>query len=296
MIPDLLFSVVIPTYNRADRIVATIHAVLMQTYFHFEVIVVDDGSTDHTSVAIRPLLADHRVRYFNILNSERGAARNVGVSRSQGDYITFLDSDDQLLPWHLETAHTEINRSTNPPAFHLAYEIMQPDGQIDALPVLPSPVNKKLADGNFLSCLGVFLRRDVALAYRFDEDRRLSGSEDYELWLRIASTYPILAFPRVTARLVNHNARSVRAADPSRLITRIELLVGKMCAQPAFMDFFGIHVRKWIAFSYLYLSLHLVMAGDRSGGLNYLWQSVIRHPQVVADYRFLVVIKKLILG
>ena len=93
-------SVIIPTYNRADLITQAIDSVLQQTYPDFELIVVDDGSTDDTESVVRAY--GDRVRYVRTQNGGTGHARNVGMQHASGRYLTFLDSDDLLYPYALE--------------------------------------------------------------------------------------------------------------------------------------------------------------------------------------------------
>jgi glycosyltransferase involved in cell wall biosynthesis len=105
-----LISVVIPTYNRAERLMATISSVLTQTYRNFEIIIVDDGSTDSTPEAIDALIKNGcevtgqmpPIRYFYQPNKGQSAARNKGISEAVGNWIAFLDSDDLWLPEKLE--------------------------------------------------------------------------------------------------------------------------------------------------------------------------------------------------
>lgn len=96
-----LFSVIIPTYNRADLVARTVQSVLNQSFVNFEVIVVDDGSTDNTANIIK-CINDVRISYIFQENQGVSAARNLGVSVSKGKYIIFLDSDDEALPNWLE--------------------------------------------------------------------------------------------------------------------------------------------------------------------------------------------------
>lgn len=291
----IFFSIVIPSYNRANLIELTLNSVLEQTYFNFEAIVVDDGSTDNTDEVVKRYLSDHRVNYFKIKNSERGAARNFGVKQSKGDYITFLDSDDVFLPWHLAIASEKIAKFEKPDVFHLGYEILHPDGRVDSLPVLPSPVNDKLLEGNFLSCMGVFLRRDIALQNPFDEDRQLSGSEDYELWMRIAARVPILTFNEVTSRLINHENRSVILTNTKDLITRISILDQKLHSDKMFMQRFGDRLKMFSSFRTLYLALHLALSGERWMAFKSLLFTARAYPYVLLNYRFAVALKKILL-
>jgi glycosyltransferase involved in cell wall biosynthesis len=290
-----LFSIIIPAYNRAKFLPATINSVLEQTFFEFELIIVNDGSSDDTDEVTAPYLNEPRIQYFKIKNSERGAARNYGVNKSKGNYITFLDSDDIFLPKHLNTAFEKIQQLNTPAVFHLGYEILHPDGTIDSLPELPSPVNEKLLEGNFLSCMGVFLRRDVAVSNPFNEDRTLSGSEDYELWLRIAARYPIVVFPEITSRLINHEGRSVINTDAKKLMSRMTLLDQRLQNDDLFMARFGGRLRVFASFRSLYQSLHLAISGERWMAFKSLMYTLRMYPYVVFKYRFIVALKKIVL-
>jgi glycosyltransferase involved in cell wall biosynthesis len=98
-------SVIIPSYNRVQVLGRAINSVLAQTFQDFEIIVVDDGSTDHTGDFIRKIQADNPqivIRYFFQQNQGPAAARNLGIEKSSGEYIAFLDSDDEWVPQKLE--------------------------------------------------------------------------------------------------------------------------------------------------------------------------------------------------
>ena len=97
-----LFTIIIPTYNRASAVTRAIDSVLQQTFSDFELIIIDDGSTDDTKEKITAI-ADPRLRYIYQKNQERSAARNHGIRLAKGEYITFLDSDDEALPNWLAT-------------------------------------------------------------------------------------------------------------------------------------------------------------------------------------------------
>src|SRR6185295_18759846 len=158
-----------------DFLVKTIQSVLTQQFGQFELIVVDDGSTDHTAT-IMESFRDRRIVYFKKQNGERAAARNAGIKKAKGHYLTFLDSDDGFKENHLSTAWDIIQRD-HPDMFHLGYDVIDDAGKVlSPWKKLPSPVNAKLIEGNFLSCLGVFVRREILLEEKFNEDRHLSGS------------------------------------------------------------------------------------------------------------------------
>ncbi len=183
---------------------------MAQAYEAYEIIVVDDGSTDNTEEVVRGI-ANSRLRYFKKPNAERGAARNYGAQQATGRYVNFFDSDDLAYPNHLREASKAIEALHEPEIFHLGYEIRNAKGKLERrVNTLPSPVNDALADGNHLSCNCVFVRRDIFLDLPFSENRALSASEDYALWLRMAARYAFsMVCGVVTSTLVNHDARSV---------------------------------------------------------------------------------------
>lgn len=287
------FSIVIPTYNRAELISLTLDSVLEQTFFDYEVLIVDDGSTDNTQDVIKRYLADQRVQCFKIKNSDRSAARNFGTGKSKGQYVTFLDSDDLFLPWHLETAYAKIVSHRHPPIFHLRHELLHTDGRITPQPRLTSPITEKLLKGNFLGAIGVFMKRNLALENAFDHE--LSSGEDHELWLRIVARTPILTFPEVTSRVVNHAHRGVLVIDPKRLLRQSELLEKKVLANSYFIERFGKKLYIFRCFRMLHLSLHLAISGEKMKALRVLLKCVSLYPKVVFEYRFVVVCKKIAL-
>lgn len=99
---DVLVSIVMPTYNRADILMGAIRSVIRQTYGNWELIIVDDASTDSTAQVVSSF-ADNRIKYHRLPeNSGVSAARNVGIEKARGAFIAFLDSDDEYLPERLE--------------------------------------------------------------------------------------------------------------------------------------------------------------------------------------------------
>ena len=107
-----LFSVVIPTYNRSALLCEALDSVFAQRCSDYEIIVVDDGSTDDTERALTAYR--DKIQYLRQANQGPSQARNYGVSKARGDYITFLDSDDFFLPWTLEIYQQVIERFDQP--------------------------------------------------------------------------------------------------------------------------------------------------------------------------------------
>ena len=105
---NFFFSFIIPTFNRSHLLKKTINSLLNQKYKNFEIIIIDDGSTDSTRQIINKI-DNSKIKYYFQENQERGVARNIGFSKSRGDYINFFDSDDIAYDNLLEVANKIYN-------------------------------------------------------------------------------------------------------------------------------------------------------------------------------------------
>jgi glycosyltransferase involved in cell wall biosynthesis len=291
----MLISVIIPVYNRGDIIIRTLNSILHQSYQTFEVVVVDDGSTDSTEEQVKTL-SDSRIVYIKKkVNEERGAARNTGILAAKGDYITFVDSDDLFYKDHLLIAHESILKFNKPEVFCQRYEVRNEGGkllwQMDEMNVR---INEKLIEGNFLSCNGIFLRKDVAIKNLFVEDRKLAGLEDWELWLRLASKFPFRFSNIITSSMINHTGRSVYDVEPETLVKRFELFFEKVYGNKDVLSFYGPRINKVKASSYTYIALHLAISKKhRLKSIKYLLKGLLIDPLFFCKRRFYAILKQL---
>jgi glycosyltransferase involved in cell wall biosynthesis len=186
-------SVVIPTYNAAAMVKEAIESVLAQTYADFEVVVMDDGSTDDTESVVRQF--GDRIRYFKQENRGVSAARNAGINKSLGDYVAFLDSDDLWLPDKLTE---QIPLLEADPKLGLVYcdwavmsgEAVLQSSYLEDLPAASGYVFDELIQSGFILTSGVVLRRaclDDVGAF----DKSLAIAQDYDLWLRISYRWKV---------------------------------------------------------------------------------------------------------
>jgi len=291
------FSVVIPTYNRADFIFKTIQSVLNQTYPAFEIIIIDDGSRDNTEAVVKAI-PDKRIVYQKVENGERGRARNIGTLQAKGDYITFIDSDDLAYPNHLAEAARMVASYKEPEMFHLAYEMQDTAGKVlFRYNQRHGDLRQTLLKGNSFSCIGVFLRQDVAREFLFAEDRQLAGTEDWHLWLRLAARFPIYYTNTITACMINHESRSVLHFDKKQLLDRTNLLVKYLGHDTTFINFFGKKALEKIeAHMYTYIALHSVLAHHNTDGLQFLVKGINRHPAELFQRRTLAILKYMVLN
>jgi len=111
---DVFFSIIIPVYNREKYILKAVESVFNQTFTNWELIIVNDASTDATAAVISNIKNPKVVILHNVQNLERCVSRNLGIKAAKGKYICFLDSDDYHLPDHLESLHTFIKAKDEP--------------------------------------------------------------------------------------------------------------------------------------------------------------------------------------
>jgi glycosyltransferase involved in cell wall biosynthesis len=179
-------SVIIPAYNQGRYLGAAIRSVLEQTRQDFEIIVVDDGSTDGT-YSVAHAFADPRVRYVYQENRGLSAARNTGIRHATGEFLSFLDSDDQFLPRNLELLRDAFEG--DPDLGLAAGQAVLIDEQGQPLDKVydrrPPEKGPEWLLGNPLAVDSILLRRSwIDTVGPFDETLR--AYEDWDLWLRLA--------------------------------------------------------------------------------------------------------------
>ncbi len=189
-------SVVIPTYNRSVFLMESIESVFAQTIDDFELIIIDDGSTDDTRDLVLSL-DDPRVHYEYQGNGGVSSARNLGVSFARAPYLAFLDSDDLWLPTKLEAQLNFFDKRSDI-SICQTEEIWVRAGRR----VNPKRKHAKHSGWIFRECLPLCIVSPSAVMFRrsaFDElggfDENFPACEDYDLWLRAALRYEIHTMP-----------------------------------------------------------------------------------------------------
>jgi hypothetical protein len=184
-------------------------------------------------------------------------------------------------------------KNDHPPFFHLAYEIADENDR--SLFRVTEPSNDDincLVTGNPLSCTGCFLRKDISRKFLFNEDRNLSGSEDWELWFRVLANHSIKTDDRVSARMYQHTERSVvMEANETKLVKRKELALHYAFQDPVVKEKYASQFRKIDAFGDSYIALHLILGGKNRAGLRYLLKFVKNYFPGMFSKRFLVIMK-----
>ena len=235
----ITFSIIIPTFNRANLLKTALQSFVDQEYQNFEVLVIDDGGCDNSREIVKAL-NDNRFKYFWKPNEERGAARNYGTAKALGAYINYFDSDDIAYPNHLRVAQETITALNNPEVFHLGYQYIQSSGEVikkfDGYKgdILNYAVKIKL-----ISPISLFMRTDIAQKIPFVENKHLAASEDALQLCQLAARYKLNYNNIITSALIQHDERSMSTANVQKILLRKDLMIKYLKGDSIFMKKFG---------------------------------------------------------
>ncbi len=201
------FSVIIPLYNKENFIEATLKSVLNQSFTDFEILIINDGSTDKSAEKIIEF-KDSRIRLFSKENGGASSARNYGIEKAQSNYITFIDADDYWYPNFLEEMYLSINNFPDQKVFSAAIEIETSKNVIPAVYSI-----QKKNDFEIVNYFSASLKESViwtscAVFHKsiFESvglfDTTIKSGQDTDLWIRIGLIYPILFSWKILARYV----------------------------------------------------------------------------------------------
>jgi glycosyltransferase involved in cell wall biosynthesis len=253
----LLFSVIIPTYNRVALIPKTLETVFNQTYPHYELIVVDNCSTDNTEEVLSPLIEAGRIRFIkHDRNYERATSRNTGMEHARGDFATFLDSDDYMYPTALEDAARFTRENPQVKLFHNLYQLVDAENRVlynFSFPPLDDPL-RAITDGNFLSCIGDFIHREIYERYRFDTNPVLTSAEDWDFWLRVVADYRPGRIEKINHGIVHHSGRTIKHLDLEQLRGRLSYILGKISADAHLSRVYAKYLKRLEVGSLIYMS------------------------------------------
>lgn len=203
-------SVVIPLYNKEKDIAETLKSLLSQSFKDFEVIIINDGSTDNSESVVKKF-NDKRIRFFSKENEGVALTRNLGVEKATTNHIVFLDADDYWYPFHLENVYHLISKFPNEKWYATAYEKKHNKKLTTSM---ISPIMKKenwagIVDDYFKNSLIDALAWTSAVCMKKKFFQKLNGfdatitngaGEDTDLWLRAALESPLVFSTRISAR------------------------------------------------------------------------------------------------
>jgi glycosyltransferase involved in cell wall biosynthesis len=277
-----IVSVIIPTYNRANLVGKAIKSVLNQTYQNFEVIIVDDGSTDNTEDVVRGF-PDKRVKYIKKYKKNKGisVARNLGIKVALGKYIALLDSDDEWLPEKLDK-QIKVFKSEFPEVGVVYSNTLYIDES--GKNINRKLRNSKKAEGYIYEdllekyCVGSpssFLIKKECFDRVGLFDDLLSGQEDWDMWIRIAKYYK---FTLIKIPLVKYwlHPNQISKNLEAKIITAKRILVkyGNELQRRPYAN----------SKHHFYIGNRLCHVGKTEIGKKYLLKSILLYPFYIRCY------------
>jgi glycosyltransferase involved in cell wall biosynthesis len=239
--PDI--SVIIPLYNKGMIIERTVKSVLEQTYPNFELIIVDDGSTDN-SVEVVQQIKDERIRLIRQKNSGPSAARNTGVRNANTDWVVFLDGDDELLPDALKHFSFLRNNNNEIDIFNCSYIINRKGNKKAYINPIEGKINNNLKNcfyGNISPGSGrAMFRKSLCDKYQYNEHIR--RFEDAELLLRMLPNALVYSSKKpsfiINADFSNASAKRKEISEDyaGHLSLKGKSFWAKMCVYKTFLE------------------------------------------------------------
>ena len=207
------FSVVVPLYNKENYIKSTILSVLNQSFDDFEIVVVNDGSTDRSEQRISEL-NDSRIRYFKTENKGVSAARNLGIEQSSGKFICFLDADDFWYTHFLSEIHKYITLLPEQKVFATAIEFEIKNKAVSPTYSMEKKGNYQIVnyfeasmkESVLFTSASVFEKSVFEIAGNFNTNYK--SGQDTDLWVRVGLNYPIVFIWKTSVRYV-YDAKSL---------------------------------------------------------------------------------------
>jgi len=299
MTQNHVVSVIIPTYNRAHFLAEAINSVLEQTYKNYEIIVIDDGSTDGTSEIVKQF--GNKIRYFYQENRGPSAARNTGIKNAIGDLVAFIDSDDVWLPekLSLQVKLFDMNHRVG----MVSSAFFSCDSNLNVNRVIKDDrltnkkyILKKLFIRNIFPTPTVLVKREcfekVGL---FNES--YGFAEDWEMWVRIGLEYDLAYVKTPLCRCRRHNSSITYQKQEENFNDWMKVIKenfkrgigrdGKICH--------NILLRKAMSWYYMNVSYHYSCEFDIRNEMKYLIKSLVEWPFLVdKKYILTAILSKLV--
>lgn len=269
-----------------------IESILKQSYSSFEILVVDDGSTDGTfEILGQHFSGNPKLRIIRQENKERGAARNNGLLQSAGKYVQFLDSDDSLKDAHLEILANKIEELNSPDFICSKYELLR-NGK--SVPTDIQKIKEGYYDytlflkGNPLAC-NICVRKANEKLIPFEEDRSYSIKEDWMFLIQNLRYNKIYIIDEVSVRMNDHELRSMRS-DNSIIIERTfkaeRWISEKVSLSRSEKNSLKAHCN-------YFCSIHSYIDANRNTGLKYIFKAISLKGLKI---KYMLLVLKLILG
>jgi glycosyltransferase involved in cell wall biosynthesis len=279
---DPLISVIIPTYNRAAFIKRSVNSVVKQSYKNIEIIVVDDGSTDNTENLIKNV-RDKRIKYIkHTENKGVSHARNTGIKIARGEYISFLDSDDEIYPKKIETQYKKLHVLPN--TYGLIYcghriFINSTNEYVEDFLGQKYDNIKEILLKRCLFAVHAPLIRKMCFEKCGLFDESLVECEDWDMWIRLSQHYKFTVIPDALVKFYIHEGqKSTHLKNKIEARENILLKHKKLLEERKLV--YSWHLRR--------IGSLYSLDGNAAAGRRYLLKSILANPANLGSYLHLI--------
>lgn len=287
------FSVIIPSYNRIIFLPGLIESLRNQSYKDFEIIIVDDGSTDDTALYIQSL-NDINIRYIHKQNGGVSSARNVGLQHAKGKYINFFDSDDLAYPNHLAAANTFFEKNKDCKVVIFDYNWGNEErSRFKTVSNRYKHANAEILKHNFISTNSIFIAKEITDTLPFNEN--LIISEDWEYWIRLSLRAKFCIQNTVTSYITEHKNRSLNQIHPNDLLTQKRYFFNSLKIEEELKHLHYYNQNTLIAHFDSLIALNYALVGNKIETIRYFLNSLKLDASSLFNRRSLAIMKHLFL-
>lgn len=278
-----LVSIIVPAYNAEKYIGVTIESVLAQTYTNWEMIIINDGAKDNTEGAVQPYLKDERIQHIRQENTGVSGARNHGIELAKGEYLAFLDADDEWLPDNLEKKVKVLEEDLS---IDWAYSDMyQADEDLNIIEVAPIGRDDNVLE-NILKwegevvpgpCSNIVIRRSITdSGIRYDSQFSTAADQDFCLQIAVSHKAKRIAEPLWKYRYIHSSmSRNIKVMEDDHIgvfqkAAKNGWFASKQFENECFSNLYMILAGSW-----------WVNAGDKKRGLYFMLKAVLRSPKAI---------------
>lgn len=277
-----LVSVIIPAYNGERFIYRTIKSVLKQTYQNFEIIVIDDHSADKTRMVVKKI-ANKKIRYFYLKkNSGTVYARNIGIKKAKGEFIAFLDHDDEWLPEKLFEQVSLLENDENQKIGIVGCDYYFITSQKTKIIKTRKTNFKNLLKNNFIATSTILVRKALFNQIGYF-DARLKFTEDWDIWIRIMRDYQYANINKPLARYYFYQENTTNTLPNLTKISSYFYIIKKH------YKLFN-RLPRALSFNYKQIATLFVLDQNRKQGIKYLQKAIKTSPFILRNYINLLVL------
>jgi glycosyltransferase involved in cell wall biosynthesis len=277
-----LVSIIIPTYNAADYILVTLKSIFEQTYRNWEIIIIDDGSTDQTSEKIATFLSSNNIFYFFQENQGVAAARNYGISKAKGELIAFLDADDYWMPENLAEKIKMFYKF--PETDWVFSDMYESDGNLENLQIAPQGTDKDLMNSLLLwenevipgTSSNIILKKHCLDHLRFDVNTSTAADLDFTIRLAHLHKGTRIPLPLIIYRQMHSSmSRNIRTMERDCIYIynkskSLKLFYSYIFMQRCFSNMYLILAGSW-----------WVNGGNKLRGGVFILRAVLNYPPII---------------